>query len=72
MEKSRLSDQLKERDSYNRLKLRSGSREGNEAKETIEELKNVLSFLTEGKEDVDLQVEKQTSFRNAKKKRDDA
>ena len=59
MEKSRLSDQLKERDSYNRQKLRSGSRERNEVKETIEELKNVLSFLTEGKKDVDLQVEKQ-------------
>ena len=72
MEKSRLSDHLKERDSYNRQKLRSGSRERNEVKETIQELKNVLSFLTEGKEDVDLQVEKQTSFRNAKKKRDDA
>lgn len=62
MEKSRLSDQLKERDSYNRLKLRPGSRERNEVKETIEELKNVLSFLTEGKKDVDLQVEKQKIF----------
>ena len=62
MEKSRLSDHLKERDSYNRQKLRSGSRERNEVKETIEELKNVLSFLTEGKKDVDLQVEKQKIF----------
>ena len=42
-------------------------------KETVEELKNTISFLTEGKKDVDLQVEKQKkTFREAKKKRDDA